>query len=80
VRDLKASVKRPLRQLRGFERVNLEPGESRRVEFMLNDQHLSFWNAKLERVVEPGMFRVMVGGSSDAKLEADFSLAPPDGR
>jgi beta-glucosidase len=73
VRDLVASVTRPRRALKGFERVSLKPGESRTVEFILGPAELSLVGADLQRVVEPGTFDVMVGGRPDqlatAKLE-----------
>ena len=73
VRDLVASVTRPRRALKGFERVSLKPGESRTVEFNLGPAELSLVGADLQRVVEPGTFDVMVGGRPDqlatAKLE-----------
>jgi len=73
VRDLIASVKRPLKQLKGFQRVALEPGETKTVRFILTPAHLQFWDAKLvERIVEPGEFLVMAGGSSNTVLEGRF--------
>lgn len=75
VRDLIASVKRPLKQLKGFERVSLKPGETKTVRFTLTPSHLQFWNASMsERIVEPGEFLVMVGGSSQTVLESKFRL------
>ena len=75
VRDLIASVKRPLKQLKGFERVALEPGETKTVRFTLTPAHLWFWDAKMEkRIVEPGEFLVMAGGSSNTVLEAKFRV------
>lgn len=75
VRDVIASVKRPLKQLRGFERVSLESGETKTVRFVLKPEHLAFWDARMERrTVEPGEFKVMVGGDSHASLGASFVL------
>jgi beta-glucosidase len=68
VRDRIGSVTRPVKELRGFQRVSLEPRETRRVEFTLSPEHLSFLDASMARVVEPGLFDVMVGGSS-ARLD-----------
>ncbi|HUW93489.1 MAG TPA: glycoside hydrolase family 3 C-terminal domain-containing protein, partial [Bacteroidales bacterium] len=60
--DEKASTPRPLRQLEGFERINLKVGESRKVEFTLNPDQFSMINDKEKRVIEPGWFTVTVGG------------------
>jgi beta-glucosidase len=57
-------VTRPVKELKGFRRITLQPGETQTVEFTLTTDELSFLNEKMQRVVEPGMFEVMVGGSS----------------
>ena len=64
VHDRVASVTRPIRELRGFERVTLAPGETRTVRFRLAASALAFYDREKKRVVEPGTFDVMVGGSS----------------
>ncbi len=69
-----ASVEEPLRVLKGFERVSLQPGESKKVTFPLGFQELSFINAKSQRVVEPADYTVFVGGSSNATQSADFKV------
>jgi beta-glucosidase len=74
LRDDVASVSRPVRMLRGFQRIHLQPGERRTVRFELGPDDLSFVNAQLQRVVEPGHFTVFVGGSSDATLQAGFDV------
>ena len=71
-----ASVEEPLRVLKGFQRVNLQPGESKKVTFPLGFQELSFINAKSQRVVEPADYTVLIGGSSDATQSADFQIVP----
>ena len=71
-----ASVEEPLRVLKGFQRVNLQPGESKKVTFPLGFQELSFINAKSQRVVEPADYTVLIGGSSDATQSADFKMVP----
>jgi beta-glucosidase len=71
-----ASVEEPLRVLKGFERVSLEPGESKKVTFPLGFQELSFINAKSQRVVEPADYTVFVGGSSEATQSAEFKVEP----
>jgi hypothetical protein len=60
-----ASVTRPVMQLAGFQRVTLKPGEKRTVEFTITPEMLSMLNVDMHRVVEPGIFDVMVGPSSD---------------
>jgi len=60
--DEKASTLRPIRQLEGFERITLKPGESKVVEFRLEPRQLSVINDKNDRVIEPGWFTVAVGG------------------
>ena len=64
VRDLVASVTRPVLELKGFQRITLAPGESRDVGFTLEAQALALWNARLQRVVEPGDFDVFTGPDS----------------
>jgi beta-glucosidase len=65
VRDVVASVTRPLRALRGFRRVRLEPGQARTVEFVLTPAELSLVDEHMRRVVEPGAFDILVGGGPD---------------
>jgi beta-glucosidase len=77
VRDEVASIARPVRELRGFRRVQLAPGERRTVRFTLDVRDLAFYDADMRHVAEPGAFRVFVGGSSAATREARFTLATP---
>jgi beta-glucosidase len=74
VRDEVGSLTRPVKELRGFRRIHLAAGASQLVEFELGAEDLSFTNAQLQRVVEPGAFTVMVGGSSETTLEATFDV------
>lgn len=74
IRDVAASVTRPVRELKGFERVALRPGEKRRVEFTLGPDHLGFYNREMKFAVEPGEFKVYVGNSSVGGLEASFEV------
>jgi len=73
IRDEISSVTRPVKELRGFRRITLNPGETKTVEFTLGPDELSFLNRDMHRVVEPGTFTLMVGGNSvdvtTAKLE-----------
>ncbi len=65
VRDVDARVERPVKELKGFEKVGLAPGESRTILFKLNNRSLSFYDVdKKDWVVEPGIFEVQVGASS----------------
>jgi beta-glucosidase len=74
VRDVAASRTRPVKELKGFDRVTLRPGEKRRVEFVLTPEHLGFYNRDMRFVVEPGEFKVMAGTSSVGGLEAAFTV------
>jgi beta-glucosidase len=74
VRDLVGSVTRPVRELKGFRRVELSPGESARVEFTLTSEALAFPDRTLAQVTEPGEFEVFVGGDSRASLSSRFEL------
>src|SRR5262249_31156414 len=74
IRDVAASVTRPVKELKGFERLTLRAGEKRRVEFTLTTEHLGFWNHENRYVVEPGLFKVMIGSNSIDLLEASFEV------
>jgi beta-glucosidase len=75
-RDVAASVTRPVRELKGFQRITLRPGEKRMVEFTLTPALLGFYNREMRFVVEPGEFKVMVGTSSadEHELVATFAV------
>jgi beta-glucosidase len=66
MRDPVASVSRPVMQLRGFRRVALQPGETRRVQFTLSAAHFALWGLQGGWQVEPGTIELMAGGASDA--------------
>lgn len=70
IRDEVSSVTRPIKELRGFRRVHLAPGETQTVQFSLGFEELSFLNRDMHRVVEPGSFKIMAGGNSVDTLEA----------
>jgi beta-glucosidase len=76
VRDEKSSVLRPEKQLVGFERISLQPNESKTVELIFPVKDLAFWDVnKKTFVVEPGVFKVMAGSSSAAvKLTGQFTV------
>ncbi len=77
VRDDVGSVTRPVRELKGFQRVALESGAARTVEFRVPVRELGFWGASMQYVVEPGTFRVYVGTNSTADLSAGFEVVAP---
>ena len=75
LRDVVASVTRPVKELKGFKRITLERDEKKTVNFTLTSEQLSFINRDLKRVVEPGIFKVMVGKSSeDIQLTGSFEV------
>jgi beta-glucosidase len=74
VQDRVGSVTRPVRELKGFRRVHLKPGESREVSFQLSAEDLAFYGRDMRRTTEPGAFHAWIGGSSTAGLRADFEL------
>lgn len=73
IRDEVSSVTRPIKELRGFKRITLEPGETKTVEFPLGFDQLAFFNRDLRRVVEPGAFQIMVGGNSVDLVETKLT-------
>ncbi len=74
IQDVKASVSRPLKELKGFEKVSLAPGESRVVSFEISTDALKFWNQQMEYGAESGEFKVFIGGDSTTKNSASFEL------
>ncbi|WP_408733614.1 beta-glucosidase BglX [Neptunitalea lumnitzerae] len=74
IRDLVASVTRPIKELKGFEMVSLEPGETKKVTLKLTKDELGFYNNDGEFIVEPGTFKIFIGGSSITSLETEITL------
>ncbi|MFZ6011917.1 MAG: glycoside hydrolase family 3 C-terminal domain-containing protein [Bacteroidota bacterium] len=75
IRDMLASVARPVMELKGFQRIHLKAGESREVRFAITPAMLSMLNEKMETVVEPGDFRIMIGASSrDLRLKQTVTV------
>ena len=74
IRDHFASITRPVKELKGFEMISLEPGASQEVSFTLSKDHLGFFDNQGSYLVEPGEFTVFVGGSSDKTQEVNFEL------
>jgi beta-glucosidase len=81
IRITGASVEQPVRSLKGFTRLTLDPGESKSVDFPLGFDELSFFNADNHRIVEPADYTVFIGGSSTADQSAEFqATAVPSAR
>ncbi|MFN0213745.1 MAG: beta-glucosidase BglX [Saprospiraceae bacterium] len=74
IRDLAADIARPVKELKGFEKLKLNPGESRVATFRLSEKDLSYWNNELKWKADPGKFKVFVGGNSRDVKEAEFEL------
>jgi beta-glucosidase len=74
VHDVVSSVTRPVQELKGFRRIHLAPGESKKVDFPIGFDELSFYDAKMKKVVEPGRFEIMVGGSSDKVQKVNLDV------
>lgn len=74
IRDVAASVTRPVKELRGFERVPLQPGEKRTINFTLKPEHLGFLDRTMKFTVEPGVFQVFVGNSSENGITTEFEV------
>jgi beta-glucosidase len=74
IRDQVSSVTRPVKELRGFARVTLQPGESKSVSFTLGPDELSLIDRRMQRVVEPGRFDIMVGTSATPALTATLDV------
>ncbi|QYE35848.1 glycoside hydrolase family 3 C-terminal domain-containing protein [Polymorphobacter sp. PAMC 29334] len=75
VHDKVPSVTRPVKELKAFERVTLQPGEARTVKFTLDHRAFELWNLEMKRVVEPGEFEIMAGNSSVALKSATLTIA-----
>ena len=74
IHDMVATIARPVKELKGFERISLKAGESRDVTFTINADMLKFYNSNLQYVAEPGDFEAMVGGNSRDVQKIRFTL------
>lgn len=74
VRDEVASITRPIKELKGFEKIKLSPGESKMVTFDVKDEQLGFYNNQMKFIVEKGDFTLMVGGNSRDLQEIKYIL------
>jgi len=75
IRDEVSSVTRPVKELRGFQRLTLDPGQTKTVDFPLGFAELSFLDRSMQRVVEPGTFTIMVGGNSAETIQTKLNVA-----
>jgi beta-glucosidase len=74
VRDMVGSVTRPVKQLKGFQRISLQPGEAQTARFEVPAQQLGFWGPGMRYIVEPGAFKLWIGSDSQSGLEGDFEV------
>lgn len=77
VRDLAGSVTRPVRELKGFQRAQLKPGQTVSVSFELHTDDLAFYGRDMQLAAEPGEFHAWIGGSSEADLKVGFRIVEP---
>jgi beta-glucosidase len=77
IRDRVGSVTRPVKELKGFRRVRLEPGETVTVAFELHTDELAFYGRAMHLAAEPGEFQAWIGGDSDTELETTFRVLAP---
>jgi beta-glucosidase len=74
IRDLVGSITRPVKELKGFQKVSLKPGESKEITFNIAENDLKFYNSDLKFVAEPGDFKLFIGTNSRDVKEASFTL------
>ncbi len=78
VRDLVGTVTRPVRELKGFRRLRLQPGQRVAVEFKLHTSDLAFYGRNMQLITEPGEFHAWIGGSSETQLRTEFRIIMSD--
>ncbi|MMZ69309.1 Periplasmic beta-glucosidase precursor [compost metagenome] len=74
LQDVSASMSRPVKELKNFQKLMLKPGESRTLSFRISEEDLKFYNGQLQRVAEPGEFNVQVGLDSESVQQQSFEL------
>ena len=74
IRDVIGSVTRPMKELKGFQKVLLKKGEKQTIVFSISIEDLKFYNSDLQFVAEPGQFEIFIGGNSDTQLKTSFEL------
>jgi beta-glucosidase len=77
ITDLEASVDVPISSLKGFRRIHLEPGESKTVSFTITEKELQLVNDEGRFVLEPGVFRIIIGGSSPGVRSIELGAPQP---
>jgi len=76
LRDMVSQPIRPIKELKDFRKIMLQPGETKTITFTIDKEKLAFYNEQLERITQPGEFRVMIGSASDdIRLQDSFTLA-----
>ncbi|MGI9237410.1 MAG: beta-glucosidase BglX [Woeseiaceae bacterium] len=78
IRDLVGNVTRPVKELKGFKRVRVQPGETVVVEFELHTDDLAFYGRDMTLITEPGKFHAWIGGSSETNLRTEFQIIAHD--
>ena len=77
--DLVSSTVTPTKRLIRFKKVDLKPGQARKLSFEIDPDELALWNVEMKRVVEPGTFELMVGPSSEqTPLKSRFTITTPE--
>jgi beta-glucosidase len=74
IRDDYSSVTRPVKELKGFKKIWLDPGQSQQVSFSITPELLSFYDKNMRWVIEPGDFTIMIGGSSDKTQDLELTV------
>lgn len=75
LRDKEATIARPVKELKDFKKIRLEPGENKTIHFTVDKEKLSYFNSSLQWTADPGMFEIMIGASSaDIRLKSEFEL------
>ena len=74
IRDITGSVVRPVKELKGFQKIRINKGQSKQVQFTLTANDLRFYNDQLQYIYEPGKFKLFIGGNSRDVKEIDFEL------
>jgi beta-glucosidase len=74
IRDLVGSITRPIKELKGFQKIDLKKGEKQTVTFEITEEDLKFYNSDFQFVAEPGKFQVFIGTNSDTTNKIEFDL------
>jgi beta-glucosidase len=74
VQDVAAGRVRPVKELKGFEKIRISSGESRKVDFILPIQKLGYYDARMNYVIEPGVFRIYIGSDSENNLMKEIIM------